>query len=63
MSEVAASASETREQVILSHLPQVRIAAAKLHRNCHPHVLVEDLVSAGIVGLVDAYHGSIPGAR
>jgi len=56
MSAVAVSASEIREQVILSHLPQVRIAAGKLHRNCPPHVLVEDLVSAGIVGLVDAYH-------
>jgi hypothetical protein len=44
MSAVAVSASEIREQVILSHL------AAKMHRNCPPHVLVEDLVSAGVVG-------------
>jgi RNA polymerase sigma factor for flagellar operon FliA len=55
MSAVATSASVSREQVILNHLPQVKITAARFHRRCPPEVLLEDLVSAGTVGLLDAY--------
>lgn len=51
----ATSASATREQVILNHLPQVKITAARFHRRCPPEVLLEDLVSAGTVGLLEAY--------
>jgi RNA polymerase sigma factor for flagellar operon FliA len=55
MCAVATSASLSREQVILNHLPQVKIIAAKFHHRCPPEVLLEDLVSAGVVGLLDAY--------
>jgi RNA polymerase sigma factor for flagellar operon FliA len=54
MSTISTSASLDREQIILSHLPQVKITATKLHRRCPPEVLLEDLVSAGVVGLLDA---------
>lgn len=56
MSTLVTSASPSREQVILDHLPQVKITARKFHRRCPPEVLLEDLVSAGVVGLLDAYN-------
>jgi RNA polymerase sigma factor for flagellar operon FliA len=55
MSTISMSASLNREQIILSHLPQVKITANKLHRRCPPEVLLEDLVSAGVVDLLEAY--------
>lgn len=44
-----------REQVILDHLPLVKTIATSLHRRCPSEVLHEDLVSAGVVGLLQAY--------
>jgi RNA polymerase sigma factor for flagellar operon FliA len=55
MSAAAMPALINREQVILNHLPQVKIIASKFHRCCPSEVLLEDLVSAGVVGLLDAY--------
>lgn len=46
----------SREQMILDHLPQVRTVARKFHRRCPQEVLLEDLVSAGVVGLIEAYN-------
>lgn len=43
-----------REQAILSHMPQVKLLALRMHRRCPPEVLLEDLVSAGTVGLIEA---------
>lgn len=45
---------EAREALILEHLPQVRWIAASLHERLPATVLEEDLVSAGIVGLIAA---------
>jgi len=39
---------------IIERLPQVRLIAAQIHRRCPSQVLLEDLVSAGIMGLVQA---------
>jgi RNA polymerase sigma factor for flagellar operon FliA len=44
----------SREQLILEHLPQVRLIAKRIHRNLPPSVSLEDLVSAGTVGLIAA---------
>lgn len=44
-----------REQVILDHLPLVKSIATGVHRRCPSEVLHEDLVSAGVVGLLQAY--------
>src|SRR5436190_5323623 len=45
---------QDRDALILNHLPQVRWIAANLHDRLPSTVLVEDLVSAGIVGLIAA---------
>lgn len=43
-----------REQMLLEHLPTVRFVARRIHERLPQHVDLEDLVSAGIVGLIDA---------
>jgi RNA polymerase sigma factor FliA len=42
-----------RHQLILDHLPQVELLARKLHRRC-PQAELDDLISAGTLGLIDA---------
>jgi RNA polymerase sigma factor for flagellar operon FliA len=54
MKSSTAFASREREQSILDHLPQVRMLARQLHRRCPSSVLFEDLVSAGVTGLIEA---------
>jgi RNA polymerase sigma factor FliA len=43
-----------REQLLLQHLPQVQFIARRIHDRLPPQVLLEDLVHAGILGLMDA---------
>ena len=43
-----------REQILLAHLPQVQYIARRIHDRLPPQVLLEDLVHAGILGLMDA---------
>lgn len=43
-----------REQMLLEHLPTVRFVARRIHERLPQHVDLEDLVSAGVVGLIDA---------
>src|SRR3954447_6226509 len=45
---------DDREALIMEHLPQVRWIAASFHERLPSTVLEEDLVSAGIVGLIAA---------
>jgi RNA polymerase sigma factor for flagellar operon FliA len=47
------SASE-RERLILEHLPQVRWVASRIHEKLPSSTCLEDLVSIGIVGLINA---------
>jgi RNA polymerase sigma factor FliA len=42
-----------REELILSHIPQVKLLARRLHRRC-PQVELDDLISAGTIGLIQA---------
>jgi RNA polymerase sigma factor for flagellar operon FliA len=44
-----------QEQVLLEHLPVVRYLARRIHERLPQHVDIEDLVSAGVVGLMDAF--------
>jgi RNA polymerase sigma factor for flagellar operon FliA len=44
----------TREQLIMEHLPQVRLIARKIYDRLPEHVSMEDLVSTGVVGLIAA---------
>lgn len=43
-----------QERVLLEHLPIVRFVARRIHERLPQHVDIEDLVSAGVVGLMDA---------
>lgn len=45
-----------RERLMIEHLPQVRAVARRIHERLPAHVLLEDLVQAGVVGLIDALH-------
>jgi len=44
-----------QERVLLEHLPMVRFHARRIHEKLPQHVDLEDLVSAGVVGLMDAF--------
>jgi RNA polymerase sigma factor for flagellar operon FliA len=44
-----------QERVLLEHLPVVRFLARRIHERLPQHVDIEDLVSAGVVGLMDAF--------
>src|SRR5208283_55660 len=44
-----------QERVLLEHLPIVRFLARRIHERLPQHVDIEDLVSAGVVGLIDAF--------
>jgi RNA polymerase sigma factor for flagellar operon FliA len=54
MSYASSLRATEREQLILAHLPQVRLIANRMHRTCPPQVELHDLVSAGTVGLIQA---------
>jgi len=47
-------ADEERERLILEHLPQVRLIARRIHERLPESVVLEDLVSTGVVGLISA---------
>jgi RNA polymerase sigma factor for flagellar operon FliA len=44
-----------QERLLLEHLPIVRFLARRIHERLPQHVDIEDLVSAGVVGLMDAF--------
>jgi RNA polymerase sigma factor FliA len=45
---------EERERLLLEHLPQVRYIARRIHDRLPAQVPLEDLIHAGVVGLIDA---------
>src|ERR1700684_346815 len=45
---------EERERLLLEQLPQVRYIARRIHERLPRHVPFEDLVHAGVIGLIDA---------
>ena len=48
------SANE-RDMLLMEHLPTVRYLARRIHERLPQHVELDDLVSAGVVGLIDAF--------
>jgi RNA polymerase sigma factor for flagellar operon FliA len=44
-----------QERVLLEQLPIVRFLARRIHERLPQHVDIEDMVSAGVVGLMDAF--------
>jgi RNA polymerase sigma factor for flagellar operon FliA len=55
--------SGEQERVLLEHLPIVRFLARRIHERLPQHVDIEDLVSAGVVGLMDAFSKFDPGKK
>jgi RNA polymerase sigma factor for flagellar operon FliA len=51
---VPALNSSEREQLILEHLPQVYFIASRIHERLPKHIQLDDLVSAGVLGLISA---------
>jgi RNA polymerase sigma factor for flagellar operon FliA len=45
-----------REQILMEHLPVVRYIARRIHEHLPAHVEMDDLLSAGMVGLADAFN-------
>jgi|SRR4051812_4932184 RNA polymerase sigma factor for flagellar operon FliA len=43
-----------REALLLEQLPQVKFIARRIHDRLPQHVELEDLINAGVVGLIDA---------
>jgi RNA polymerase sigma factor for flagellar operon FliA len=43
-----------RQRMLVEHLPQVRYIARRIHERLPRHICFEDLLHAGVVGLIDA---------
>jgi len=52
--DAAALEKQERDKLVMEHLPQVHHIARRIHDRLPPHVALEDLVHAGILGLMDA---------
>ncbi|HZD47762.1 MAG TPA: FliA/WhiG family RNA polymerase sigma factor, partial [Silvibacterium sp.] len=55
--------TEEYEQVVVEHLPIVRFLARRIHERLPHQVDIEDLVSAGVLGLIDAFQKFDPGKK
>jgi RNA polymerase sigma factor for flagellar operon FliA len=53
-SEQPENIAASREQLILDHLPQVNWIAARIHEKLPGNTNLEDLISIGIIGLINA---------
>jgi RNA polymerase sigma factor for flagellar operon FliA len=49
------AATQERDLLLMEHLPTVRYLARRIHERLPQHVELDDLVSAGVVGLIDAF--------
>ena len=56
-----AVSEEERERLILEHLPQVRLIARKIHERLPGSISFDDLISAGVIGLIQAIDNFDPG--
>jgi RNA polymerase sigma factor for flagellar operon FliA len=52
-----------RERLILAHLPQVRLIARRIQERLPENIILEDLVSTGILGLISAIDHFDPGHK
>src|SRR4051812_26680490 len=48
------NAALRREALVMQHLPQVRLIARRIHEWTPPNISLDDLVSAGVLGLLAA---------
>jgi len=49
------AAANDRDLLLMEHLPTVRYIARRIHERLPQHVDLDDLISAGVVGLIDAF--------
>ncbi len=54
-SGLGADVATDRDRMLVEHLPTVRYIARRIHERLPQHVELDDLVSAGVVGLIDAF--------
>ncbi len=52
---IDAMTAAERDRLLLEHLPTVRYLARRIHERLPQHVELDDLISAGVVGLIDAF--------
>ncbi|MHB1023751.1 MAG: sigma-70 family RNA polymerase sigma factor [Acidobacteriaceae bacterium] len=52
--DAAEQIPQERQQLLLEHLPTVRYIARRIHERLPQHVEMDDLISAGVLGLLDA---------
>lgn len=58
--EVSHLDQEERDRLLMENLPEVRYIARRIHDRLPPHVLLEDLIHAGVVGLLEAIRNFDP---
>jgi RNA polymerase sigma factor for flagellar operon FliA len=61
--ENAARFTPEQERMMLEHLPVVRYIARRIHERLPQHVEMEELVSAGVLGLMDAFQKFDPAKK
>ncbi len=59
----ATQAASDRERILLEHLPLVRMVAYRILERLPQQVEFDDLVSAGVMGLIDAYNKFDPSKK
>ena len=52
-----------QERLMIEHLPTVRYVARRIHERLPRHVEIDDLVSAGVLGLIDAFRKFDPAKK
>ena len=52
---VESCSTTERDLLLMEHLPTVRYLARRIHERLPQHVELDDLISAGVVGLIDAF--------
>ena len=55
VSVLADGIASERDRLLMEHLPTVRYIARRIHERLPQHVELDDLISAGVVGLIDAF--------
>src|ERR1700691_329257 len=55
------TSDDEREQLILQHLPQVRLIARRIQERLPENISLDDLISTGVIGLIAAIDNFDPG--
>jgi len=61
--EMRGEITPEQERLMLEHLPTVRYLARRIHERLPQHVEIDDLVSAGVLGLIDAFRKFDPAKK